>query len=204
MPVFFSKEIDSDTKLGIWKIEEDEVFFKKMVPLHREVTHPHKRLQHLAGRFLLKYLFPYFPSHLIRIADTKKPYLPDDLFHFSISHCGDFAAAIVSRSQRVGIDIEIPDEKVQRIQKKFISDAEREILNPVTLEDFTRIWSAKESVFKWYGKGEVDFRQNIKLQSIVESSSIFNCLFTKTGSLLNIHIKPFPGLCLSYVFTAGK
>jgi hypothetical protein len=40
------------------------------------VTHPLKRLQHLAGRFLLQFLCPGFPYELIRIADTAKPYLP--------------------------------------------------------------------------------------------------------------------------------
>ena len=82
--------------MGIWKIEEPESFFKGNVPQHRDVTHPHKRLQHLAGRFLLQYLFPDFPYGLIQIADTNKPYLPNEQYHFSISHCGDYAAAIVS------------------------------------------------------------------------------------------------------------
>ena len=78
MPIFFQHQINESTRLGIWKIEETEEFFKANVPLHRDVTHPHKRLQHLAGRFLLQYLFPAFPYHLIEIADTRKPFLPDE------------------------------------------------------------------------------------------------------------------------------
>ena len=97
MPVFFQQQINENTRLGIWKIEETEDFFKGNVPLHRDVTHPHKRLQHLAGRFLLQFLFPGFPYELIQIADTRKPFLPGEEFHFSISHCGDYAAAIVSK-----------------------------------------------------------------------------------------------------------
>src|SRR5687768_3039321 len=108
MPVFYQQDINATTRLGIWRINEDEAFFKKLVPLHRDVTHAHKRLQHLAGRFLLKYLFPDFPSEQVLIADTKKPFLPGEAYHFSISHCGDYAAAIVSKDMRVGIDIEIP------------------------------------------------------------------------------------------------
>src|SRR6478672_3549276 len=119
MPVFFQHQINETTRLGIWKIEESEEFFKNNVPLHRDVTHPRKRLQHLAGRFLLQYLFPDFPYELIQIADTRKPYLPDEQYHFSISHCGDYAAAIVSRDKRVGIDVEEPVEKIMRIADKF-------------------------------------------------------------------------------------
>ena len=62
MPVFFQHQINDSTRLGIWKIEETEDFFKNNVPLHRDVTHPKKRLQHLAGRFLLQFLAPDFPA----------------------------------------------------------------------------------------------------------------------------------------------
>ena len=97
MPVFFQHQINENTRLGVWKIEESEAFFKGNVPQHRHVTHPHKRLQHLAGRFLLRFLFPDFPYELVQIADTNKPFLPEEQYHFSISHCGVYAAAIVSR-----------------------------------------------------------------------------------------------------------
>ncbi len=67
MPIFFQQEIDADTKLGVWKIKEPEEFFLKEVMPQRNVSHPHKKLQHLAGRFLLKYLFKDFPAELIQI-----------------------------------------------------------------------------------------------------------------------------------------
>jgi 4'-phosphopantetheinyl transferase EntD len=129
MPIFFQQDIDDDTRLGIWKIEEDEDFFLKSVVLQRNVSHPHKKLQHLAGRYLLKYLFPDFPLFLILIADTRKPYLENEAYHFSISHCGDFAAAIVSKTKRVGVDIEIPTEKIIRISHKFLNQQETIMLN---------------------------------------------------------------------------
>ena len=201
MPLFYQKDINDYTKLGIWKIEEDEFFFKNYVPTHRDVTHPHKRLQHLSGRFLLKYLFPYFPSELIQIADTRKPFLADEAFHFSISHCADYAAAIVSRKYRVGIDIEVPDDKVRRISHKFVSESEFEMLGPKTITDFTQIWSAKEAVFKWYGKGEVDFKQHIRLKPNDGDAEIMNCFFVKDERNIDVFMKQFPGLCLSYVIT---
>src|SRR5688572_33506351 len=84
MPLFYQQAVDSETKLAIWKIEEEEQFFLDHVPLQREITHPHKRLQHLAGRYLLQFLFPDFPIRLIQIADTRKPFLEDEAYHFSI------------------------------------------------------------------------------------------------------------------------
>lgn len=164
MPIFFQQEIDQSTKIGIWKIEEEESFFLSRVEPQRAVSHPHKRLQHLAGRFLLKYLFPDFPTELIRIADTKKPFLEDEAYHFSISHCGDYAAAIASSTKRVGIDIEIPTEKVLRIVHKFLHPDELQILNHYTdVQQATTLWSVKEAMFKWWGRGGVDFSEMLRI-----------------------------------------
>ena len=211
MPVFFQHQINEGTRLGIWKIEETEEFFKGNVPLHREVTHPHKRLQHLAGRFLLQYLFPDFPYQLIEIADTRKPFLPDQQYHFSISHCGDYAAAIVSKNQRVGLDIEIPVEKISRIMYKYLSAKEHELFNLIpgtdtdqvvmNVEEPTLLWSAKEAVFKWYGNGGVDFRRQIQLVNKEKLTETINCYFVKEESDLVIHYRLFAGLVLAWVIS---
>ncbi len=215
MPIFFQHQINETTRLGIWKIEETEEFFLSNVPLQKEVTHPHKRLQHLAGRFLLQFLFPDFPYELIRIADTRKPYLPDEQYHFSISHCGDYAAAIVSSNQRVGIDIEIPSPKVEKIKGKFLNEEEFKIFNiqysifntqpsnsRLTTHDSrltTLLWSCKESVFKWYGDGNVDFRQHIQLKKIHENDETINCFFTKANQQLITHYRQFDHLVLAWI-----
>ena len=107
MPLVYQQNINAVTRIGLWHITEDEDFFLKEVPLKREISHWHKRLQHFAGRLLLKELYPDFPLRLIKIADTKKPFLEDEPFHFSISHCGDYAAAIVSKTHRVGVEIHV-------------------------------------------------------------------------------------------------
>ena len=203
MPLFFQHQINDNTRLGIWKIEETEDFFKGNVPAHRDVTHPHKRLQHLAGRFLLQFLFPDFPFELIRIADTNKPYLPGEQFHFSISHCGDYAAAIVSRDQRVGVDVEIPVEKIHRIRDKYLSEMEIKLFNTqhsaLNTRQLTLFWSTKEAVFKWYGKGGVDFRKHIQLKEMNESNKTIKCFFKKSGEVLSLNYREFQGLVLAWV-----
>ena len=215
MPIFFQHQINETTRLGIWKIEENEDFFKYKVPLHRDVTHPHKRLQHLAGRFLLQFLFPDFPFGLIQIADTRKPFLPGDPYHFSISHCGDYAAAIVSKNSRVGIDIEIPVEKIARIKDKFLNDDEQQRWTSVMMSKekqnnkqsdddekkvlLTLLWSCKESVFKWYGNGKVDFREHINLKEQDSVNETIRCLFTKNQSSLLIQYRKLDHLILAWV-----
>ena len=200
MPIFFQHQINDSTRLGIWKIEETEEFFKANVPQHRDVTHPHKRLQHLAGRFLLQYLFPDFPYDLVKIADTRKPFLPGDPYHFSISHCGDYAAAIVSKDQRAGVDIEIPVDKISRIRDKFLSREELAVFSErIDKNQLTLLWSAKEAVFKWYGNGGVDFREHIQLQKPSSQGFPIPCLFAKTGTSLMINYQIFEHIVLAWV-----
>lgn len=215
MPIFFQQQINEFTRLGIWKIEETEEFFRGNVPVHRDVTHPHKRLQHLAGRFLLQFLFPDFPYELIQIADTRKPYLPDEQYHFSISHCGDYAAAIVSRSSRVGVDVEEPKDKILGIAGKFLTKQECSIFNiqysifnestsvnerGISMAEHpTLLWSAKEAVFKWYGLGSVDFRQHIQLRGQHKGKETIDCYFSKTNDELVIHYRFFSDLVLAWV-----
>ena len=214
MALFYQHNINENTKLGIWKIEEAEEFFLSEVPQHRAITHPHKRLQHLAGRYLLKFLFPDFPYTEIVIADTRKPYLPYEQYHFSISHCGNYAAAIVSRKERVGIDIEIPSPKIKKISHKFLNIEEREqfnvqssMLNSVSNDELlTVLWSAKEAVYKWWGWGSVDFSEHILLQPFSkENEGSFQVVFVRMqrNFLLNMQYKVFDDICLSWVNSAA-
>lgn len=181
MPLFYQHNINQETKLGIWLIEEPESFFLEKVPLKKEVSHPFKRRQHLAGRYLLSYLFPEFPLEEIRIADTRKPFLANERFHFSISHCGNYAAAIVSSNSRVGVDIEQISPRIERVAHKFLNDEESHFFNDdyalfleqwglrgrVFQEFLTLIWSAKEAIFKWYGRGELDFKRHMRLDGSI-------------------------------------
>ena len=184
MPLIYEQQINHATKIGVWHITEEENLFLKHVPLQRNITHPHKRLQHLAGRYLLRELFPEFPLSLIIIADTRKPFLEDDAFHFSISHCGNYAAAIVSTQNRVGVDIEIPHPKIEKIQHKFLSEKEKNLLSTTdgnTIKMLTMAWSIKEAMFKWYGSGQVDFIEDMNISAINKTDAGYEaeCLLKK-------------------------
>lgn len=223
MPLFFQSFPVPDCRLAVWHIAEDEGFFLTQAIPQRAVSHPHKRLQHLAGRYLLRYLFPHFPTELIQIADTRKPFLQDEAYHFSISHCSDFAAAIVSKDKRVGVDIEVITEKAARIRHKFASEKEWRLVQEKLLQkkettqlnnvladtDFrddaiiaTLIWSCKEAVFKWYSLGEVDFIKHIIITGcqVENNTVIITISFMKEEPvLLHLQSMLMDGIWLSYV-----
>ena len=207
MPIIYSHQINEATKIGVWHITEKEDFFLSHVNLQRNITHPHKRLQHLAGRYLLKELFPNFPISLIEIADTRKPFLQDEAYHFSISHCGDYAAVIVSTKNRVGVDIEIPHPKIENIKHKFLSEKEQRMLVNEPVANyilFTMAWSIKEAMFKWYGSVDVDFIKHIEIAHIQKNNSGFeaDCFFKKRNAT-NIKVQniSLEGLQLTWLIT---
>jgi phosphopantetheinyl transferase len=209
MPMVYQQNINSCTRLGVWHISEPESFFTEQVPLKREITHPNKRLQHLAGRLLLKELYPDFPSELIKIAETLKPFLESEMYHFSISHCGSYAAAIVSKESRVGVDVERITDKVNKVKHKFLSNAELSLIENLAGKDeelyktlLTTAWGIKESLFKWYGVGELDFIDHMHIEHMLldDNSGFAKCKLVKALPIeLVVHFLFFNGNCISWV-----
>lgn len=212
MPLFYQHNINESTKLAIWHITEGEDFFLEKVPLKRDVSHAQKRLQHLAGRYLLTELFADFPLEAILIADTRKPYLPDEKYHFSISHFGQYAAAIVSTKYRVGVDVEKASPTIEKIRNKFLSEQETAIAfegiekSGHRLRQLTLLWSAKESIFKWYSLGQVNFKEHIRWSEpyFIRAGEMGELCFEfrKEDSVhLSVFYKMFDDLVLTFVFT---
>jgi phosphopantetheinyl transferase len=210
MPLFYQHNINEATKLGIWRIEEPENFFLEKVPLQNNVSHPYKKLQHLAGRYLLPILFEDFPLEEIVIADTKRPFLENEKYHFSISHSGNFAAVIVSSANRVGVDVELITPRIKNISDKFLNDEEKKYISSLDevpqgqLELSTVYWSAKEAIFKWYGKGEIDFRMHMEITSVEHSrnNGTLECIFKKDAPvLLTVYYRLMNGFVVAWVCT---
>ena len=140
----------------------------------------------------------------------RKKYLGQ--FHFSISHSGSFAAAIVSKQERVGIDIELYSPKTELIKHKFLTDAELTLLTtPLSsdnhqlptphLQFFTLCWCCKESVYKHWGNGGIDFRKHICIEGINPAIHQINVLFTKQTAHLEVHYSLLDTLCLAWVIS---
>ncbi len=213
MPLVYQQNINESTRLAVWHITEPEIFFLEKVPLTGNISHPHKRLQHLAGRYLLPVLFDDFPLALIRIADTRKPFLQGDPFHFSISHSGEYAAAIVSRRNRAGVDIETVSEKVERVVHKFLSDSEQGMIHALAENKggisnrrnlLTLAWSVKETMYKWYGDEAVDFIDHLEIACIEATDNQFSvdCVFKKDVSTdLKVNGLFFNGNFLTWLVT---
>jgi RimJ/RimL family protein N-acetyltransferase/phosphopantetheinyl transferase len=87
--------------------------------------------------------------------------------HISISHTKNGAIAAYSASLEVGVDIEGIRPQIGRIAKKFIRPDEETYLQSLgTVHAQQLIWGIKESLFKLYGGGNVDFKKHLHITSL--------------------------------------
>lgn len=167
MALLFKKE-EPHFKLGIWKIEEGIDFFENQIPYRSASVHEGRQLQQLATRYLLAHLHDDFPVASIQVIQNGKPFVPNNDLQFNLSHTSELAVAILSKTHHVGIDAERINQRVVKVKHKFLGTAELEGLTgneeAVYLSYLTKYWAIKEAVYKWWGKGAVDFANDIRIQ----------------------------------------
>lgn len=148
---------------AIWKIDEPESFFAERTGITTDLKNERRRIEHLAGRFLLKHLEEDFPLAGIRKDEHDKPRLDNNEYFFSISHSWPYIAAVIDPYSEAGIDIQTWHPRITAIQHKYLSADEQLIFNndPQLL---TVAWCAKEAVYKWYGRRGVDFINHLPIE----------------------------------------
>ena len=114
-----------------------------------------------------------------------KPYLKNESTHISISHSKNKIAIITNKNNHTGVDIQFVHPKIMRIRNKFLSELELENIDNITNEKLTAYWSAKEALFKVYGKDDIFLKENIFINDFD---------FNPHGGILNgrLLLKDFP------------
>lgn len=183
MPLVYQQNINAHTKIGVWHILETEDFFLEKVTEQYKINHAQKKLQHLAGRYLLLEMANDISLNNILLTEMGKPYLPDESYFFSISHCANVVAVIISSNSNVAIDIQHVVPKIESIKQKFLTEDEMNLLSNLSIspnEQFTFAWTIKEAMFKYFDEEGIDFKQHLNITSanfenqVWVSKSIFN------------------------------
>ena len=78
-----------------------------------------------------------------------KPYFKNDEIFFSISHSYDYVVCVIS-DKEVGVDIQKITYRPRIIKRICSSEEQNRINSP---EDFTEMWTKKESYAKFLGLG---------------------------------------------------
>lgn len=174
MPIHQHKNIAKTIKLGMWVIEEDidellNIAKNKNINIKDipEVKNQSKIKQWLATRLLLN---NYFTDVTIVYNEKGKPFLSNG-WNISISHSGDYVVILLNEKNNCGIDIEKISNKTEKIKHKFLNESDLKKI--ITEQDLTIYWSAKETLYKFYGKKEVLFIENLFIEDFSSSKNTF-------------------------------
>jgi phosphopantetheinyl transferase len=169
MPLYKEWNIGNHGIAAIWKVEEPESFFQERTSITIDLKNEKRRIEHLAGRFLLKHLEEDFPLWNIGKDEHDKPRIDNNKHFFSISHSWPYIAAAIDPYNEAGIDIQTWHPNIQRIQHKFLSPSEQLMFQNDT-KLLTLAWCAKEAAYKWNGKRGVDFIEHLPIEYFDQKS----------------------------------
>ncbi|MBO9583528.1 MAG: 4'-phosphopantetheinyl transferase superfamily protein [Flavobacterium sp.] len=195
MPLFQTIQFDENTKILIWEITEslEELLSKVVLKEKTQMrldgmkSQMHQRA-FLSVRMLIQEMG--FTDKDLHYDEFGKPYF-NCHNHISITHSYHFAAIIISH-EKVGIDMELQREKIQRIADKF-TDYECDYLDPSSTEAYikklTVIWGAKEAIFKIRNEKGISFKDHINVDdfSLNESQTISSLHFDNLRKDFDVH-----------------
>lgn len=176
MAIYKTITIDKNSKLLLWKIEEELDELYNGLELTQESIDKLKSMKslvhkkgYLAVRHLLKE-FGYSDADLV-YKNSGRPLLKDGK-HITISHSHNFAAVLIG-DKTFGVDIEKQREKIIRIANKFTPISEYRTLanDDAIIRKLTLVWAAKESVYKSFSTQGVSFLNHIDVDNFDLDSS---------------------------------
>ena len=167
MPFLKEFIINYNTKIKLWKLNLGELNYFEL-DVHDSSLLKSKKSQLAKEQFLAvrKILHLENPSYKIRYDESGKPLINSDL-NISISHSNLMAGIVFSGFNQTGIDIEEKKSKIIKIQNKFLNESEKlkdEYQSDV--DYLTKIWTAKESIYKALGIKGISFSDDIIIKNI--------------------------------------
>jgi phosphopantetheinyl transferase len=181
MPVFFTDRF-SGFQIGVWKISEDSNVLETGMKYRSIAINEERRLQQLAARKMLFHFAPELDLSRIEIEPSGKPIDKLNKLMFSLTHTKGYAAAIVGEGVHAGIDLEIISQRASRVAPRFLNSKEIELIEQASSQNIqgihTLCWSIKETVYKWWGRGGIDFASHINIKNLaINGYAEVDCLF---------------------------
>lgn len=208
MAVVLTQQVSADEILGIWKITETEDEFRERLHatpwidnMLEGVTHPVKRLEYLASRFLTEHLTSllglpfggiYKDKHgkphplLTGAAEKGQP----DPYFISLSHSFPYAASCIHKKKTVGIDIERPKEKFVRVSRKYLNEKELKLAKNDE-KTLCLMWAVKEAIYKMNGKTGMSFKQDMMIAEVINTQKQVLAGANLNGKIEQLYIDYF-------------
>ncbi len=195
MGIVFTKKVSPHAQLGLWKMDEDVQALLNNIQLSAsdEVIlslkkNDARKKEWLAVRNLLKAMNP--GSIQIHYNSDGKPFLTDQLTHISISHSADFASVYLNDKKPVGVDIQKIKLDIGKAYQYFLNEQECEYLNVQDPMVLNIVWSAKESVYKYISRSDLDSKMDLCILPFIcgQSGTIeVNILHFGANETISVH-----------------
>jgi len=193
MPLFLEHVIDTRCRLWFWQILESELELLQMASMGQaearaqmvealsEVKSPARRLEWLATRALLAGILMDVPR--IRHDAFGKPSLEGIPRHLSVTHSKGLVGVMLSEHQEIGLDAERMSDKIAQIAFKFLHPEQAEpLLSSRNMLHLYMHWCGKEALFKLYGKGGLDFKEQLHVHlETIDDQGRFEGTIAKDG-----------------------
>jgi 4'-phosphopantetheinyl transferase len=158
-----------NAKVLVWELTESvEELQLILYPTNSEIVELEKlvsekrKLEYLGVRIALKELIG--KKVIIEYDSNGKPFLLDKSYQISISHCKNWIAVMIHPTSLVGVDVEIPTDKILKLQKRFLNETEqKDLANGENINQLMLAWSAKEALYKIIGIEAVDFANQLHI-----------------------------------------
>ena len=150
----------------VWQITEPLTFFLEKIvsPIDTSLSQE-RQLTKACSRFLINLIFEQTVDHCLQYTHKGKPLLNSLNAQISISHCKEWVAVYIDRSdsdESIGIDIEGQRNKLIEMSKKFVGPKDFDPQN--NPESALLIWSSKEVLYKIYAEKSLDFKTHLSVQ----------------------------------------
>lgn len=185
MPLHSIRPLPGGAHLGLWHLTEAPAELWPLLatpaaylPLLPARADGPRQAQWLTGRVLVQRMLaataPDSVLPLLQNDATGRPFLLSGAAlgpAVSLSHSGEWVAALLAPAgAAVGVDVEVVRDKALRIARKFLTLDELAAIDLIissqpglTIELFSLLWSAKETLYKLAGQRGIIFRQNLLL-----------------------------------------
>lgn len=173
MGLYLRKELKNGAEISLWEITETEEELLSIISIPNDeleeldtIKSGARRREKLAVRALLNTIFEekvYLGHH-----ENGSPFIQNNPIHISISHTTDFVAIITHPTEDVGIDVECLNRDFSAVEKKALSQEEREDLSERNRNVQLAIyWCAKEALYKRMSRHGVDFATQMEIEKFV-------------------------------------
>ncbi len=159
----------NDARLLVWELTESIEILNEQLNLiesdiveFNKIVSEKRKLEFLGIRVALKTLLG--KEIQIEYDGEGKPHLADKSYHISVSHSNRWISVMAHPSRKVGVDIECPTDKVQKLYKRFLCETEqKELSDGKDIRQLLLAWSAKEALYKIIGKEAIDFANQLRI-----------------------------------------